>query len=157
MECILKQRCFSGPLSLVTRTERPRSSRIKMLSCHHLWLWKCWIRRYVHNLSNVRWFSRWLHLFIYAWGIPGSGEPGGLPSLGSHRVGQGWSDLAAAAVLNGSHSPSFPLTIGIYLLSVLLYCDEGAWAKGRNILVRIQANPSSCEYIPCYHFKSSKR
>ena len=25
------------------------------------------------------------------------GEPGGLPSVGSHRVGQDWSDLAAAA------------------------------------------------------------
>ena len=25
------------------------------------------------------------------------GEPGGLPSLGSHRVGHDWSDLAAAA------------------------------------------------------------
>ena len=29
--------------------------------------------------------------------IPGTGEPGGLPSLGSHRVGHDWSDLAAAA------------------------------------------------------------
>ena len=28
---------------------------------------------------------------------PREGEPGGLPSMGSHRVGQDWSDLAAAA------------------------------------------------------------
>ena len=28
---------------------------------------------------------------------PGMGEPGGLPSMGSHRVGRDWSDLAAAA------------------------------------------------------------
>ena len=28
---------------------------------------------------------------------PGTGEPGGLPSVGSHRVGHNWSDLAAAA------------------------------------------------------------
>ena len=27
----------------------------------------------------------------------GIGEPGGLPSMGSHRVGHDWSDLAAAA------------------------------------------------------------
>ena len=26
---------------------------------------------------------------------PGMGEPGGLPSMGSHRVGHDWSDLAA--------------------------------------------------------------
>ena len=32
-----------------------------------------------------------------AWRIPGMGEPGGLPSIGSHRVRHNWSDLAAAA------------------------------------------------------------
>ena len=31
------------------------------------------------------------------WRILGTGEPGGLPSMGSHRVGHGWSDAAAAA------------------------------------------------------------
>ena len=31
------------------------------------------------------------------WRIPGTGEPGGLQSMGSHRVGHDWSDLAAAA------------------------------------------------------------
>ena len=36
---------------------------------------------------------------ILAWRIPGAEEPGGLPSMGSHRVGHGWSDLAAAAEL----------------------------------------------------------
>ena len=34
---------------------------------------------------------------VPAWRIPGTGEPGGLPSMGSHRVGHNWSDLAAAA------------------------------------------------------------
>ena len=34
---------------------------------------------------------------ILAWRIPGTGEPGGLPSVGSCRVGHDWSDLAAAA------------------------------------------------------------
>ena len=34
---------------------------------------------------------------VLAWRIPGTGEPGGLPSTGSHRVGHDWSDLAAAA------------------------------------------------------------
>ena len=29
--------------------------------------------------------------------IPGTAGPGGLPSMGSHRVGHDWSDLAAAA------------------------------------------------------------
>ena len=37
------------------------------------------------------------HSSIFAWRIPGMGEPGGRPSMGSHRVGHDWSDLAAAA------------------------------------------------------------
>ena len=37
------------------------------------------------------------HSSVLAWRIPGTGEPGGLPSVGSHRVGHDWSDLAAAA------------------------------------------------------------
>ena len=37
------------------------------------------------------------HYSILAWRIPGTGEPGGLPSLGLHRVRHDWSDLAAAA------------------------------------------------------------
>jgi len=37
------------------------------------------------------------HSSVLAWRIPGTGEPGGLLSLGSHRVGHDWSDLAAAA------------------------------------------------------------
>ena len=37
------------------------------------------------------------HSSVLAWRIPGMGEPGELPSMGSHRVGHDWSDLAAAA------------------------------------------------------------
>ena len=37
------------------------------------------------------------HSIVLAWRIPGTGEPGGLPSLGSHRVGHDCSNLAAAA------------------------------------------------------------
>ena len=33
------------------------------------------------------------HSSVLAWRIPGTGEPGGLLSLGSHRVGHDWSDL----------------------------------------------------------------
>ena len=37
------------------------------------------------------------HSSVLAWRIPGTREPAGLPSMGSHRVGHDWSDLAAAA------------------------------------------------------------
>ena len=38
------------------------------------------------------------HSSVLAWRIPGTGEPGGLPSMQAHRVRHNWSDLAAAAV-----------------------------------------------------------
>ena len=37
------------------------------------------------------------HSSVLAWRIPGTGEPGRLLSMGSHRVGHDRSDLAAAA------------------------------------------------------------
>ena len=52
------------------------------------------------------------HSSVLAWRIPGTGEPGGLPSMGSHRVGHDWSDLAAAAAA-----------------LVLLYHSWGVWLK----------------------------
>ena len=36
------------------------------------------------------------HFSVLAWRIPGMGEPGGLWTLGLHRVGHDWSNLAAA-------------------------------------------------------------
>ena len=47
------------------------------------------------------------HSSVLAWRIPGTGEPGGLPSLGSHRIGHDWGDLAAA--------------VAVYLINVI-YC-----------------------------------
>ena len=46
-----------------------------------------------------------------AWKIPRTEEPGGLPSMGSHRVGHNLSDLAAAA------APVFPFLTHSYRLS----------------------------------------
>ena len=45
------------------------------------------------------------HSSVLAWRIPGAEEPGGLPSMGSHRVGHDWSDLIAAAAA----AAGFPL------------------------------------------------
>ena len=37
------------------------------------------------------------HCSVLAWRIPGTGKSGGLPAMGSHRVGHDLLDLAAAA------------------------------------------------------------
>ena len=42
------------------------------------------------------------HFSVLAWRIPGMREPGGLLSMGLHRVGYDWSDLAAAAAYQSS-------------------------------------------------------
>ena len=50
------------------------------------------------------------HSSVLAWRIPGTGQPGGLPSLGSHRVGHDLRDLAATCfkiqfpLYNGNNS-----------------------------------------------------
>ena len=38
------------------------------------------------------------HSSVLAWRIPGTGEPGGLLSMGLHRVGYDWSDLIVVVV-----------------------------------------------------------
>ena len=39
------------------------------------------------------------HSSVLAWRIPGTGDPDGLLSMGSHAVGHDWSNLAAAAAM----------------------------------------------------------
>ena len=47
------------------------------------------------------------HSSTLAWRIPGTGEPGGLPSMGSHRVRHNWSDLAAYIyIYTHTHTPT---------------------------------------------------
>ena len=45
-----------------------------------------------------------VHSSVLAWRIPGMGEPGGLTSMGSHRVGHDWTDLAAVAAAGSLNS-----------------------------------------------------
>ena len=58
------------------------------------------------------------HSSVLAWRIPGMGEPGGLPSMGSHRVGHDRSDLAAA-----TYGASFHVLIGHPRLLGIIICS----------------------------------
>ena len=51
---------------------------------------------YFHALEN----EMATHSSVLAWRIPGTAKPGGLPSMGSYRVGHDWCDLAAAAMFS---------------------------------------------------------
>ena len=73
------------------------------------------------------------HSSVVAWRIPGTGEPGRLPSVGSHRVGHDWSDLAAAVAAHifkpGSEQ------IKIVVLGKINLQVEGYW-KANNLEVQ---------------------
>ena len=94
---------------------RPRTRLMKLLQSEYsillstlqsdLW-WNLW-SEWTQGLAFFE--RRWeplaeraiaTHSSVLAWRIPGTGEPGGLPSMGSHRVGHDWSDLAATAAEN---------------------------------------------------------
>ena len=52
------------------------------------------------------------HSSVLTWRIPGTAEPGGLPSMGSHRVGYDWCDLAAAATILIYHIGNWNAKVG---------------------------------------------
>ena len=73
------------------------------------------------------------HFSVLAWRIPGTGEPGGLLSLGSHRDGHDWSDLAEAA---GIPTVLFllPLVAEFFKLLCLLWFLPLGWLAAGNLL-----------------------
>ena len=60
-----------------------------------------------------------------AWRIPGMGKPGGLPSMGLHRVGHNWSDWATASAAG---CPTEFSTDGLTVESGFLFQDSGIWS-----------------------------
>ena len=76
------------------------------------------------------------HSSVLAWRIPGTGESGGLPSMGSHRVGHDWSDLAAA----GPHESH--MVMNSVLVEIKAEIDFVAVLRFQNVLY-IQTSPSS--------------
>ena len=74
------------------------------------------------------------HSSILAWRIPGMEEPGGLPSMGSHRVGHDWSDLAAAVVYFKLSSKWKSKILGFHLtqwrVNLLPPSQNSSWSFG---------------------------
>ena len=62
------------------------------------------------------------HSSVLAWRIPGTGEPCGLPSMGSHRVEHDQSHLAAAAATTKILIQVSVNTNGLFLLLFVLLC-----------------------------------
>ena len=104
------------------------------------------------------------HSSVLAWRIPGTGEPGGLPSRGSHRVGHDWSDLAAAAILYIDHlSVHFQWTkcscYSFFLLSYVIFCFNSVFRNAVLCLFEILDSVSELVFgVPLlfsFHFSTA--
>ena len=71
----------------------------------------------------------YIYIYIVVGWIPGTGEPGGLPSIGLHRVGHNWSDLAAAVAgwIMPSHNYVHRVSDAIQPSHPLLVMEREAW------------------------------
>ena len=67
------------------------------------------------------------HSSVLAWRIPGTGEPGGLPSMGWHRVRHDWSDLAAAATFICKQSNDISIIFKINILTKRKCFNSSHW------------------------------
>ena len=80
-----------------TKSERIWLLKVKATVHGSLWVGHDWATSlslfHFHALEK----EMATHSSVLAWRIPGTGEPGGVPSMGSHRVRHDWSNLAAAA------------------------------------------------------------
>ena len=79
------------------------------------------------------------HSSVLAWRIPGMGEPGGLPSMGSHRVGHDWGDLAAAAAAVLLKATLFSMEENItlfWLVRISRPLSLWCWASGQGHFVK---------------------
>ena len=99
---------FPSPGDLPNPGIKPRSPMLQVVSCiaGRFFFFTDWATGedlFALGPTNYEdWFACWWrqwhpHSSVLAWRVPGTGEPGGLPSIGLHRVGHDWSDLAVAA------------------------------------------------------------
>ena len=105
---------------------------------------------------------------VLAWRIPGTGKPGGLPSMGSHRVGHDWSDLAAEAE-NILKSRDITLPAEVHLVKgfsrshvrmwELDYKESwmpGNWCFWTVVLEKTLESPLDCKEIQPVHPKGNQ-
>ena len=106
---------------------------LKSLIQHHnlkASIFQCSVRHnWATSLSfyHSGWRRKWQPTRVLAWRIPGTEEPSGLPSMGSHRVGHYWSDLAAAAAVFFMVQLSHPYTTTGNTRVLTMWTLSGKW------------------------------
>ena len=127
-QSLFEQLCINNTKQNIKLKKKPRPT-IMILMLKLFLVFICWHSSFLISLSAYLFFSSVYALHssypgeaihggwadfktqvdssVLAWRVPGTGRPGGLPSMGSHRVGHDWSDLAAAAA--AAAADCFPL------------------------------------------------
>ena len=80
------------------------------------------LQRGTHSSSSSWYLEKEMatHSRILAWRIPGTGEPGGLPPVGSHRVRHDWRDLAVYCISETAQYLSY-----VTALFLFAWCIQG--------------------------------
>jgi len=91
------------------------------------------------------------HSNVLAWRIPGTAEPGGLLSMGLHRVGHDWSDLAAAATAGNGNLLQYSclknsMDRGAWWAKVHRVAKSGTWLSTRTLPESHELTNSSFTY-----------
>ena len=129
---------------IYTHVGFPRATTGKEPTCH--------CRRHKRCEFHLQEERMATHNSVLAWRIPGTGEPGGLPSLGSHRVGHDWSDLAAAG--------AFIYTMCVYIYTHCVYRMYNQYiyyihihtSTHTHTYIYINTHKNLCMYKTCFFF-----
>ena len=101
----------------------------------------------------IHWRRKWQPTPVFLPGESQAGEPGGLLSLGLHRVGHDWSDLTAAAAVH--YKNWINNSYLIYLLLTLVEGLRGDCNLNYNVLFLIFKNAKATDkYLQWLNLRS---
>ena len=111
-----------------------------------------WLHFHFHALEK----EMATHSSVLAWRTPGTGKPGGLPSMGSHRVRHDWSNLAAAAA---ACSQSYGFSCSLVLMWELDRKEDWVlknWCFWTVVLEKTLESPLDCKEIKSINPKGNQ-
>ena len=136
-----------GSLSLLQGIFPTQRSNPSLLHCRQI-LYQLSQKGYLKQSRPSFWEKAMAtHSSILAWRIPGTEEPGGLTSMRSHKVGQDWSDLAAAAAEDLYFISCTIKSSSVWLVQTALFAQK----------VRISILQTSCSTLACSANKTKRK
>ena len=134
--------------------ENPMDRRAWLAAVHGVarsWTWLSYFTLTFHFHALEKEMAT--HSRVLAWRIPGTVEPGGLLSLGSHRVGHDWSDLAAAAAVKAMVFPVVMYGCESWTINKTEHQRMMLWTV---VLEKTLVSPVDCKEIQPVHPKGNQ-